>query len=162
MKYFFLLIASLSCSLHSDVKINLYAKKVMDIELPTQKIIPHCSIPGDPEKKNSWLGVYVFYNQRVELLSERRQRLPEECEKYRKKLDLLLRKSQRARVIGIENFGPRRDSDLAILLNDPNIKTIDGSWIFSRVMTEKGCFGRLQACDDPRLVEKDVYTNIYE
>lgn len=151
----------LSCSHSSDVKINLYAKKVMDIELPSTNILPHCTIPGDPEKKNSWLGVYIFYNKRVEWLNERRQRSPKECEKYRKELAQLLKKSKKARVIGIESSDYLEDNDLAIMLKDPGIKSIDGSWIFSRVITDNGCFG-WEGCENPKLVEKDYYTNIFE
>ncbi len=151
----------LSCSHSSDVKINLYAKKVMDIELPGSNILPHCTIPGDPEKRNSWLGVYVFYNKRVEWLNERRQRTPNECEKYKKELVQLLKKSKKARIIGIESSDYLEDRDLGIILKDPSIKSIDGSWIFSRVITDTGCFG-WEGCQDPRLVEKDYYTNIYE
>jgi len=162
MKWFLILVAVLSCSHPSEVKINLYAKKVMDIEIPVENIVPHCSIPGDPEKKNSWLGMYVFYNERVEWLGERRQRLPRECEKYKEEMAQLLRKSKRARVIGIESGGDFEDEDLAFVLKDPSKKKVDESWIFSRVITDKGCFGWQTGCEEPRLVEKDRYTNIYE
>ena len=70
-----------SCAQHSQVKINLYANKVMDIELPSKDILPHCTIPRDPEKINSWLGIYVFYNDRIEWLGEKRQRNPNECQR---------------------------------------------------------------------------------
>ena len=162
MKQLLILLILLSCTHDPEVKINLYAKKVMDIEIPAKNIIPHCSTPGDPEKKNSWFGIYVFYNERVELLSERRQRLPKECEKYKEEMVQFLSKSTRARVIGIESFGQREDPDLSILLKDPNMKAIDESWIFSRIITDKGCFGWQTGCEEPRLVEKDRYTNINE
>lgn len=162
MKWLLSLVLVTACSHASNVKINLYAKKVMDIELSTKDILPHCTIPRDPEKKNSWLGIYIFYNKRVEWLAERRQRLPRDCEKYKQELIVLLKKSPRSRVIGVESSDYLEDRNLAIILNDPSIKSIDGRWVFSRVITEKGCFGWQKGCDEPRLVEKDRYTNIYE
>lgn len=162
MRLFCILIFILSCSHASDAKINLYSKRVMDIELQTQNILPHCTVPGDPEKKNSWLGIYIFYNKRVEWLGERRQRLPEDCRKLKEVLSQLLKKSKTARVIGIESSDYLVDRDLAMLLNDPSIKSIDGSWILSRMITENGCFGVAQDCNEPRLVEKDWYSDIYE
>jgi hypothetical protein len=59
MKLLWVMIISLSCSHASGVKINLYAKKILDIELPAKSVLPYCTIPGDPEKKNSWLGIYL-------------------------------------------------------------------------------------------------------
>ncbi len=153
---------TLACSHSSEVKINLYAKKVMDIEVPSKNILPHCTIPGDPAKRNSWLGIYVFYNKRVEWLGERRQRLPQECEKYKMELVQLLKKSKRARVIGVESSDYLEDDNLAVVMKDPSIKAIDGNWVFSRVLTDKGCFGWQKGCEEPRLVEKDIYTNIYQ
>jgi hypothetical protein len=162
MKLLYILILLAACSQASYVKVNLYSKKVMDVELPTKNILPHCSIPRDPEKKNSWLGIYIFYNKKVEWLAERRQRLPRDCERYKQELMTLLGKSVRARVIGVESSDYLEDRNLAIILNDPSIKSIDGRWVFSRVITEKGCFGWEKGCEEPRLVEKDDYSNIYE
>ena len=133
----------------------------MDIELPAKNILPHCTIPDDPEKKNSWLGMYIFYNDRIEFLSERKQQLPHICKKRIKELEDLVKKSKSARVIGVEKGSIKEDRDLAIILNDPTIKEIDGLWWFSRMITEKGCFG-WEGCENPKLIEKDFYENIYE
>lgn len=160
MKWIVLLLL-FSCAQASRFKVNLYAKKVMDIELRTQDVLPHCTIPGDPAKRNSWLGVYIFYNNRIEWLGERRQRLPSECEKYKQEMVQLLKKSSVARVIGIEKRDSTNDTNLAVILNKPNIKSIDGRWTFSRFITSKGCFG-WEGCEEPKLVEKDRYSNIYE
>jgi hypothetical protein len=162
MRCILILVFLASCSHPSSVKVNLYSKKVMDIEIPTKAIVSFCTIPRDPEKKNSWLGIYIFYNNRIERLAERRQRLPKDCEKYKKEMTLLLSKSARARVIGIESHGSRADHDLAIITGDPRIKSIDGDWTFSRVITEKGCFGWEKGCREPKLIEMDRYENIYE
>lgn len=162
MKWWFSLLFIGACAQASNVKINLYSIKVMDIEIPIQSILPYCTIPGDPEKKNSWLGIYIFYNKKIERLSERRQRLPKDCEKYKAELEGLLKQSKRARVIGVESSGFLEDADLAIILKDPTIKSVDGSWIFSRVITDKGCFGWQEGCMEPKLVEKEWYSNLNE
>jgi hypothetical protein len=162
MKFFFILMVLLACSHTDDVKVNLYSKKIMDIEIPTTAIISFCTIPRDPEQKNAWLGIYIFYNARIERLAERRQRLPKDCEKYKAEMTQLLNKSVRARVIGFESHGGRSDHDLAILTGNPKLKSIDEDWTFSRVITEKGCFGWEKGCEEPRLIEKDRYENIYE
>lgn len=160
MKWLPFLIMITSCA-DAQVKINLYSKKVMDIELPSKNIIPHCTIPRDPEKKNSWLGFYIFYNNRIEWVGERRQQLPLDCEKDKHEIIALLRKVAKARVIGIESSENKGDRDLAVILQDPKIKTIEGRWQLSRLMTDKGCFG-WEGCEEPKLIEKDRYRNIYE
>jgi len=162
MKFFLAIFLCIACSHSSGVKINLYSRKIMDIEIPTKVILPFCTTPGDPEKKNSWLGMYIFYNDRIERLVERHQRLPKDCEKYKAEMTQLLNKSARARVIGIESRGSRNDPDLAILTGDPKLKSIDEGWTFSRMITEAGCFGWQKGCDKPRLIEKDRYENVYE
>lgn len=151
----------ISCSHTAQVKVNLYANKVMDIELPTVNVLAHCTIPRDPAKRNSWLGVYIFYNDRIEWLGEKSQRLPKECEKYKKEIVQLLKTSKNVRVIGIEKRESVKDDNLAEIFKKPNLKSVDGRWTFSRIITEKGCFG-WDGCEDPRLVEKDNYTNIYD
>ena len=162
MKLLWVMIISLSCSHASDVKINLYAKKILDIELPAKSVLPYCTIPGDPEKKNSWLGIYIFYHNRIEWLAERRQRLPKDCLKYKTEMVKLLKKSLRARVIGIESAGGGKDDDLVIVTGNPKLTSIDEHWMFSRMITDVGCFGPDKGCDEPRLIEMDRYENIYE
>lgn len=157
-----LFLSLISCSQNSDIKINLYAKRVMDIEVPVQNVLPHCSIPGDPEKKNSWLGIYVFHGDKIERLSERHQHLPKECEKEKKEMEKLLSKSKRVRVIGIEGGDYFEDTELRHFLKSSKPQNIKAQWwTFSRIITEKGCFG-WDGCEDPKLIEKDYYSNIYE
>jgi hypothetical protein len=151
----------ISCSQTTQVKVNLYANKVMDIELSSKDVLPHCTIPRDPAKRNSWLGIYLFYNDRIEWLGEKSQRLPKECEKYKKEIVQLLKESKTVRVIGIEKRDSVKDDELADILKRPSLKSVDGRWTFSRIITNMGCFG-WEGCEDPRLVEKDYYTNIYE
>lgn len=150
-----------SCSQTSDIKINLYAKKVMDIELPSKNVLPYCSIPGDPEKKNSWLGVYVFHGDKIERLSVRHQQTPGECEKDKKEMEKILSKSVNVRVIGVESGNRFEDTDLIKIMKKPPKKITAQWWRFSRIITDKGCFG-WEGCEEPKLVEKENYSNIYE
>lgn len=112
-------------------------------------------------EKNSWFGIYIFYNDRVEFLSERNQQLPTECNKQKKECVKFLSSVKKVRVIGIESSDFFEDSDLAIILKNPKIKSVNQNWTYSRIISDKGCLGWV-GCEELKLVEKDIYSNIYE
>lgn len=150
------LFALLGCK-SSQKSIHVKSDSVFDIEVASHQIKAFCSIPGDPQKKNYFISIYVFYDNKIANLFYRSVVTKKLCEANIKSIKRLLHSSKKVRTIAVEKLEGDRDSQLPILMKDPKLKYVDSYWKISRIMSENSCLDFFFSCKDPIDAEREFY-----
>ena len=135
------LISLFSCTHSSDLKINYQSENIYDIEISASKIIFLCSTPGDPKEPRSFFNIYAISNSRADSFFTRRALSIKECHEWESEVAAIMKGASKARVVGVsggeDNF---IDEDLNAK-SKGKFSKVNSLWLFSRIVTDKGCVG---------------------
>ncbi len=157
--YTLIVLFAAACSSQNATKIHFESNAVLDIEVNSEQIKPFCSIPGDPEKKNYFIVLYVFYDGRIASIAYRRPITGKACAKEIQTLNTFISQSKRIRIIGVEKVEGDPDSELPVLMDNPKLNYVNSYWKISRIMSGKGCHEYLRRCNEPFTAERNMYTD---
>jgi hypothetical protein len=156
-----LLIAFLfaSCTHSTDLKINYKSENIYDIEIDAKKIIYLCSTPSDPSEPRTFFTIYALSKSRIDSFYTRRALDLKECKSWLIETDQIMKGAAKARVVGVS--GHDRDfidEDLKRKTNNEHSR-VRSLWLFSRIMTDKGCVGHFGGECEPGFTEKKMFIN---
>ena len=148
------------CSQTPNLKINYQSPKIFDVEVANGKIVYFCTKQSDPLEPRQFLAIYLLSDKKADLFFTRRKLEPEECKRWIKEIDEIYEESKSIRLVGLEGrFDNSEDLELMEHLNQKTPVTIESRWLFSRIVTKKGCVGHFGGECLPGFTEKSLYTD---
>ena len=148
-----------SCTQLSEIKINYQSKNIYDIEIDANKILYLCSTPGDPAEPRTFFTIYAISKSQIDSFYTRRLLSLKECKDWLSETDQIMKGATKARVVGLSGG----DADFV----DEDLKKkslnkfsrVKSLWIFSRIVTDKGCVGHFGGECEAGFSEKKGFIN---
>ncbi|MBA2403421.1 MAG: hypothetical protein H0V66_01510 [Bdellovibrionales bacterium] len=154
-----LIVIFISCTQIVDLKVNYHSDKIYDVEIDANKVMYLCSSPGDPTEPDTFFTVYTLSQIQVDSFYTRRKMSLKECRAWIKEVDQIIKGASKARVVGL--LGQEQDFIDEDLKNKSKNKfsRVKSLWIFSRIVTDKGCVGHFGGECEPGFTEKKKFIN---
>jgi hypothetical protein len=146
-----------SCTNFSDLKINYKSENIYDIEIDAKKIIYLCSTPGAPSEPRTFFTIYALSKSRIESFFTRRSLDLKECKDWLTETDKIMKGATKARVVGVSGHDKDFiDEDLKLKTHN-EFSRVRSLWLFSRIVTDKGCVGHFGRECEPGFTEKKMF-----
>lgn len=160
MKVLFIILIVLSCSRNTVPKINYKSKKIFDLETKPENIIYLCTTPGNKKEPRTFFTVHVLGVDRSDCFYTRRALELKECKTWLQEVEAIMKGASIVRVVGLEGSEDEvfKDEDLSFKTSN-DYSTVKSLWLFSRIVTDKGCVGYFGKECEPGFDEKSLYIN---
>lgn len=160
MKFFFpLFIFLASCSQSQNIKINLKTKNILDLSIDPSNVLYLCSTPGDPSEPRTFFTVYSLNPDGVDTFYTRRAMTLKECHKWIKETDLIMKGAKTCRVVGLSGKESSFSDEDLKRKTKGKYEEVKSLWLFSRIVTDKGCVGHFGRECEPGFDERKLFTN---
>ena len=149
----------ISCTSSRDFNINYKSENIYDITINPHKVLYLCSTPGNPEEPRTFFSIYIVSSQEAHTFYTRRALTLKECKEWMSETKKILKDAKIARIVGLEGVEEAyTDLDLERKSKGKYSK-VNSHWLFSRIVTDKGCVGHFGRECSLGFDEKTLYTN---
>jgi len=154
-----ILILFISCTSSKDFKINIETQNIFDVSVNPQEILFLCSTPGNPKEPRTFFTVYIFTSKGTHSFYTRRALSLKECKARMKETQKIIQEANIARIVGLEGVKEvYTDLDLK-LKSKGKYSKVNSHWLFSRIVTDKGCVGHFGKECSLEFDEKKLFIN---
>lgn len=155
-----ILILFISCTSSKDYKINYKSHNIYDISVNPKNILYLCSTPGNPKEPRTFFTVYIVNPQGTATSFYTRRALSlKECKEWMGETQQIMKDAKRVRVIGLQGTEDVSSNLDLKRKSKGKYSIVNSHWIFSRIVTDKGCVGHFGRECSLGFDEKTLYTN---